>query len=82
MILFKLWRKIKCLLWRHDYKIIKQLSESSQKLKCDNCKRLFAINHDVRVILDWNGSLEQFYIDYEKSMKKLDDLVLDERKPE
>ena len=49
------------LLERHDFVHMAALSDSSQKLGCKRCKKMFAINHSVRAILPWDYELEMFY---------------------
>lgn len=38
----------------HRWRISRQLSRQCQQLECTYCGRLFAINHDVQVLLVWD----------------------------
>jgi len=54
-------QKLKCAMpfsfsyFLHKPEIVRQLSPQSQLIKCQACGKLFAINHDVRVILPWES---------------------------
>lgn len=67
---------IKCFfLPYHEFYIIKKLSECSNLVGCKSCKKLFAMNNDVKVILPWDASFEEFYIFMKKIDRQLDTKV-------
>lgn len=45
--------------------VVRQLSPWSQLIKCRDCGKLFAINHDIRVVLPWE-SVRFFHEEMEK----------------
>jgi len=56
----KIIQKIRCSLpfslnrfWHKNIVVVRKLSDQSQLLRCQDCGKLFAINHNVRVILPW-----------------------------
>lgn len=55
--------------YMHDYYSLEQLSTSTKKIGCRYCKRIFAMNYDVNVVLPWDTDLEEFYIYTKKLMK-------------
>jgi hypothetical protein len=52
---------IKCKLGYHDYLVVKNLSIRCQKISCSRCKKLWAVNHEMRAILPWDYELECLY---------------------
>lgn len=56
----KIIQKIRCSIpFSFDYfghkniEVVRTLSAQSQLIRCKDCGKLFAINHDVRVLLPW-----------------------------
>ena len=54
-------RSLLCKLFGHKYGYVARLSPQSHMLACKRCRKRFAINTDVRVLLDWDLELEDFY---------------------
>lgn len=54
-------KNILCYLFGHKYQAIKKLSFNCHKLKCKRCDKKFAINHDMKVVLEWDLELEQLH---------------------
>lgn len=40
--------------------VVKELSMQTQLIRCQDCGKLFAINHDVRTVLPWE-CVKEFY---------------------
>lgn len=72
MTLSEICKRLKCFPNRHRFIIYKKLSESSDKLYCNKCKRYFAINYDVRVILPWDISFYKFYEEWDEIIKRME----------
>ena len=43
-----------------ECELVRRLSQQSELIRCKHCGRLFAINHDVRVVLPWH-CVRNFY---------------------
>lgn len=55
-------RKFLCWLGKHKrLGVLTSLSSNSDLIMCPDCKRRYAINYDVRVVLPWDRELEKFY---------------------
>jgi hypothetical protein len=55
-------RKLLCYLGQHKrYGVLCSLSDQADLIMCPDCKKRFAINYSVRVVLPWDGELEKFY---------------------
>ena len=57
-----IYQKLKHLFGFHKYYRIKKLSDHSHLLGCKLCPKLFAINTNVKVILDWDLELKDMYV--------------------
>ena len=62
-----LLQKIKCSMpfslnrfWHKNIVTVTKLSDHTQLIRCQDCGKLFAINHSVRVVLPWK-SVKEFY---------------------
>lgn len=61
----------KCLFGFHEYKKLKKLSVSSDQIYCKACKKMFAMNNDVQILLPWNSDMEKFYLETNEIIKRL-----------
>jgi hypothetical protein len=59
-MLKKIIQKIKCSMpfspyhfWHNNVIVVRKLSDQSQLIQCQDCGRLFAINHGVMAVLPW-----------------------------
>jgi hypothetical protein len=57
--------------YKHDYFLIKILSDTTRKIGCHYCKRVFAMNDDARCVLPWDSDFEMFYIKIDELNKSL-----------
>jgi transcription elongation factor Elf1 len=69
----KLIQKIKCSMpfslnhfWHENVVVVRNLSDQSQLIQCQDCGKLFAINHSVRVVLPWEKV--KAYYDFMESL--------------
>jgi hypothetical protein len=56
--------KIKCFFGYHDYFVVSNLTSYSRQIACHECKRLFAMNDDVEVVVPWDENFEELYSTY------------------
>ena len=49
-----------CKMFGHKYAPDVWYSDNMQKIKCTRCLKKFGINHDVRLVLEWDAELEAF----------------------
>lgn len=54
-------KKILCLLFGHDFFLIKKLTPHSRKLGCHRCDLHFAMNDDVHAVIQWSSDVEEMY---------------------
>lgn len=50
-----------CWIRAHRTRHVRQLSEVADLVRCKRCRRMWALNHNVRVALDWSYEVEQHY---------------------
>lgn len=60
-----------CLFKGHNFYLIERLSKDIQKLGCKRCKKLFAKNDWVQLILPWDSDFEDMYKLHRESEKRL-----------
>jgi hypothetical protein len=56
-----IWNRIKHFFGVHKYYKIKRLSGDSHLLGCELCTKRFAMNTNVKILIDWDQELEDFY---------------------
>lgn len=56
-----IWHRFLHLFGRHRYEYIQRLSRDSHKLKCGICQKNFCMNTNVKVVVDWDLELEDFF---------------------
>jgi hypothetical protein len=54
-----MFNKINCLLGKHKYKIIREISPTIRELKCINCGKEFAMNDNIKCILPLDNELKE-----------------------
>ncbi|MEN6547923.1 MAG: hypothetical protein ABFE07_17945, partial [Armatimonadia bacterium] len=50
-----------CFLFGHKYMITQRLPYASARLCCRRCRRMFAMNDDVRCVLPWDSEFHCMY---------------------
>jgi hypothetical protein len=53
--------RIFCRLWFHKLRVVQQLSQYAQKLRCNRCGRYYAVHNEWHVFVRWDAELEAFY---------------------
>ena len=53
--------RIVCFFFKHKYVLTQKLSPQSCRIACTRCHRIFAMNDDVRCVIDWDASFHQMY---------------------
>jgi len=61
---------IKCWFGYHQYFVLRPLSEWSDLLACEKCKKLFCYNKSEKILLSYNSDFEKFYIDIKEMTEK------------
>ena len=63
----KIIQKIKCSMpfsfnyfWHKNVVVVRELSDQSQLIQCQDCGKLFAINHSARVVLPWESVKDHY----------------------
>lgn len=54
-------KRLKCLFGYHKYFVLIELTKWTRKLGCRNCKKCFAMNDSVGVIVPWDEDFERLY---------------------
>lgn len=55
-------KKILCRIFKHNFKVIQTFKHVHvQRLRCQRCKKDFAINHNIKAMLPWDEELEELY---------------------
>lgn len=57
----RMWRKLKCFLFGHQYAEIKRLSDYSHLIGCVRCKQRWGMNTFVHALVPWDMELEDFH---------------------
>lgn len=52
---------VRCLFFGHKYVVTQKLTPSSRRLACTRCHRMFAMNDEVRVLVDWSADFHELY---------------------
>ena len=50
-----------CLFFGHKYVLTQKLSTQSRRLCCARCNRMFAMNDDVRAVVEWDADFHRLY---------------------
>lgn len=55
----KVMRKIICYVFGHKYKVLRRITNTIRELKCERCRKEFAMNDDVRCVLPLSIDLKE-----------------------
>ena len=47
-----------CFLFGHKYFLIKKITQTTRKISCHRCGKVFGMNDDARCVLKWDRELE------------------------
>jgi hypothetical protein len=53
--------KLRCLFFGHKYTVTQKFSPVARRIACTRCHRMFAMNDDVRALVDWSSQFHQMY---------------------
>lgn len=53
--------KIMCLLGRHKYVATQEFTDYSRRIACRRCRRMFAMNDDMRCVVPWDSEFHRMY---------------------
>jgi hypothetical protein len=54
-------KSLLCLLFGHRYFVITAFSRDCRKIGCERCGRAWGMNDRERLIVEWDGELEELY---------------------
>lgn len=52
---------IACFLLGHQYRVSQELTRNSRRLHCARCAKMFAMNDEVRLLIDWTPDVQELY---------------------
>lgn len=55
------FKRVPCLLFGHRYVLTQKLTEQSRRIACTRCRRMFAMNDDVRAVVEWDSTFHRLY---------------------
>lgn len=61
MIISEKIKRIKCKFGYHKYFLVQELTSWSRKIGCKNCSKLFGMNDNVKIVIEWDKDLEEMY---------------------
>ena len=70
--------KMRCLFFGHKYTVTQRFSATSRRIACTRCHEMFAMNDEVRALVDWGA---EFHKMYEMFGNKVEYLDWEGRKP-
>ena len=53
--------KYMCFLFGHKYFVAQKLTSQARRVCCHRCSKSYAMNDDVRSILDWDSDFHRLY---------------------
>lgn len=53
--------RVMCFFKKHSYKLVDAASHNLLKLECRNCKKCFAMEKELNVILNWDEDFEELF---------------------
>lgn len=57
----KIINKIKCFYGYHDFFVLKEFTPKQRMVACSRCKKIWAMNDDVKAFLPWDKEFEELY---------------------
>lgn len=54
-------RKLICFFFGHRYTLAQKLTPQSRRICCTRCRQSFAMNDDVRAVVDWDADFHRMY---------------------
>ncbi len=56
-----IFQRIKCFFGHHKYFLIFIIDYENRKIGCRCCKKLWGMNDNVQLIVEWDNDLENMY---------------------
>ena len=53
--------RLRCLFFGHKYIVTQRFSATSRRLACTRCHEMFAMNDEVRALVNWSSAFHQLY---------------------
>ena len=60
-----------CFLFGHKYFVAQKLTPQARRVCCKRCSKSFAMNDDVKSLLDWDSDFHKLYEDHGVEIKYL-----------
>lgn len=54
-------KRLLCAVFEHKYRVIRYFTANTRQVGCARCKRSWAMNDEVRVLLPWDKELEDLH---------------------
>ena len=54
-------RRVVCLFFGHKYTLTQELTPHSRRIACTRCRQMFAMNDDVRAVVEWDAGFHRLY---------------------
>jgi len=64
--------RLRCLLFGHKYIVTQRFSATSRRLACTRCHEMFAMNDEVRALVNWSSAFHQLYETLGQKVEYLD----------
>lgn len=70
-----MFKSIICWFKQHRYYVVEEFSEWSRKIQCERCGKKWAMNDNIRALIEWDSEFEKFYSDpaFRKLVDKQDE---------
>lgn len=52
---------IKCYFLGHKFYRVQKVSHNVDKVACSRCSKVWGVNHDLKVMLEWDEELSELY---------------------
>lgn len=54
-------KRLICMFFGHKYTLAQKLTPHSRRICCTRCRQSFAMNDDVRVVIEWDAEFHRMY---------------------
>lgn len=54
-------KRLICFFFGHKYTLAQNLTKHSRRICCTRCRQSFAMNDDVRVVIEWSAEFHRMY---------------------
>jgi hypothetical protein len=53
--------RLMCLLFDHNYRVVRRMNSRTRKVGCDRCGRCWAMHDPTRSFVEWSPEFEELY---------------------